>query len=164
MTRLGADPLVASLVAVVTLLVATSSASPAAPLPASPALSWACPASLPLRSLPLAVDGVPPGARASLAAGPVALSGVSAFDGPPEEGAALRPSGSFNGGHLLRWDWADAPLSTAWLSCDYAGGLVHLAWPVAQALRACTATRTVRATSQGKAKSGQLSWRCDPTP
>jgi hypothetical protein len=132
--------------------------------PPAPPLSWRCPARLPVRSTPLGVDSLPPGAQASLADGPVSLSGFSAFDGPPQEGAALRPTSTLDGGQRVHWTWDDAPLRSVWLSCDYAGGLIHLAWPVQQPLRGCTAAQRVLASGLGRPKAWQVSWRCEVSP
>jgi hypothetical protein len=132
--------------------------------PPAPPLSWRCPARLPVRSTPLGVDSLPPGAQASLADGPVSLSGFSAFDGPPQEGAALRPTSTLDGGQRVHWTWDDAPLRSVWLSCDYAGGLIHLAWPVQQPLRGCTAAQRVLASGVGRPKAWQVSWRCEVAP
>jgi hypothetical protein len=72
--------------------------------------------------------------------GPVALSGVNLFDGPPAEGAQLMPERSSADGLVSTWTFSGPGATQRHVSCDYAQGLVRLHALVPESSSTCTAT------------------------
>lgn len=68
------------------------------------------------------------------------LTGVSVYDGPPKEGALLKPVKD-NGSNVL-WQLNLAAGVQAWVSCDYAKGIAKLVKPMPGATQQCSATVT----------------------
>lgn len=80
--------------------------------------------------------------------GPVRLSGANLFEGPPAEGAVLKPGSSTANGMVSTWRFAGSDAGGRFLSCDYAQGLVRLQAPVPAGAVSCTVT-TQRQRPQG---------------
>ena len=83
----------------------------------------------------------------------IALSGVSLFDGPPEEGAMLKPisvtataSGS---GSRIKWDLAGGDARGTWIACDYSDGLIRMVKRLSDAHETCSV-----ATKKSGARTG----------
>ena len=89
--------------------------------------------SLPARFKPI----TPPSAQANAV---LRLSGLSVYDGPPEEGAVLMPDSGMEtrSGQELKWQLN--PAHPTWVSCDYAQGQVRLATLITGQPRGCTAS------------------------
>ena len=60
-----------------------------------------------------------------VSSGPVRLSGVSVFDGPPQEGAALKPGSVAQSGATITWKFSGTFAQGKWLACDYGGGVAR---------------------------------------
>src|SRR5262245_21926850 len=88
-----------------------------APYAASSAGSQACPAKLRLQSAVVAPGDVPSGWAPTLSTTPLWLSGVSVYDGPPEEEASLVPDDPE--AEPATWTFAGKLERGKWISCDY---------------------------------------------
>ncbi len=75
----------------------------------------------------------------------LALTGASAFDGPPEEGAALKPVTERRGAayNTSVWRFEGSYDGGKWMTCDYAQGLVRLAVRVEDTAQVCEARATL---------------------
>ena len=123
-----------------------------APLPAAASQAFVCPAHVRLNPATATVSPAAPGFTPLVSDTPLALTGASAFDGPPEQGAALKPTSERRGaaGSTAVWRFEGSFDAGKWISCDYAQGLVRLTVPVAAATRQCEA-RTTPAKAAGRA-------------
>lgn len=112
------------------------------------ATAWAettylCPETTRLDSAVVAPASLPAGFALTAGKGPIRLSGVSVFDGPPERNAALLPA--TERGDLRRketvslWKFAAAHPEGKYVSCDYAQGVLHLHIRVAEGVTECEA-------------------------
>jgi hypothetical protein len=88
--------------------------------------SYVCPDKVHLASASLAASDVPAGFQAAASTGPVRLSGVSVFDGPPEQGAQLVPTQADERDTHLRWRFEGLSGQGVWLACHYADQLLQL--------------------------------------
>lgn len=93
---------------------------------ASAATTVVCPAVVHLQSGRIAAADVPASFKSTVESTPLLLSGVSVYDGPPEQGAALAPTSGSRNGDRSTWAFAGPYPDGKWLSCDYADGLVHV--------------------------------------
>lgn len=66
------------------------------------------------------------------------LTGVSAFDGPPKDGAILKPL--IQKREQIKWIFEGAYEKGKWVSCDYADGLIRLVQQVPNFTSVCIAT------------------------
>jgi hypothetical protein len=88
----------------------------------------------------LAPSNLPAGFQLFVPDTPVFLSGVSVFDGPPAEGALLKPTSISPHGESVVWELSPSSSAGTWISCDYADGLVRLVKKLEQPAADCTAT------------------------
>lgn len=116
-------------------------AGTALPAAANTHVTHICPAQLRLNSATVTVNPPAPAFTPSVSDMPLALTGASAFDGPPEQGAALKPVSDKRsaGGSTTVWHFEGSFEAGKWLSCDYAQGLVRLAVQVDAAATRCEA-------------------------
>lgn len=122
------------------MVAALCAVSSAASQPAGPAAqTYVCPDKIQLPGGGPADAALPGGWTLSVPAAPVRLSGVSAFDGPPEEGAALKPASETASGKAITWKFEGPFEGGKWLACDYGGGVARAVVRVADASVACTA-------------------------
>ncbi len=112
------------------------------PVASSAATTTVCPARVHLESGRIAVTDVPASFKSTVDPMPLLLSGVSVYDGPPEQRAALVPTSGSRTGDRSTWAFAGSYPDGKWLSCDYANGLVHLAIRVDDASASCDAVAT----------------------
>lgn len=84
----------------------------------------------------------------------VRLSGMSAFDGQPSEGASLVPNDISKDGSKISWSFSAGHVQSGWVSCDYAAGLFRLAQAVSAATKNCLAI--VSTTGPGQALKGRF--------
>ena len=84
---------------------------------------------------------ISPPFKALVSESPIWLTGVGAFDGPPEEGASLKPDRTNKAGKAesSTWVFHGAIERGKWMTCDYADGLVHLAVQVNARSAKCSA-------------------------
>lgn len=118
-------------------------------------ISINCPARIPVQAGALAANAPAPttAPQASAAAADpsagltlfvpesvVHLSGASVFSGPPQEGAVLMPAKDND--REATWLLQLPAGLKAWVSCDYAKGLVRMVREVPESTRRCTARTT----------------------
>jgi len=122
-----------------------------------------CPAQVRLNAATATVSPAAPGFTPLVSDAPLPLTGASAFDGPPEEGAALKPASERRGaaGTTTVWRFErssegshevshEVSINTGrWMSCDYAQGLVRLTAKVHAGTKNCEA-RTTPAKAAGR--------------
>jgi hypothetical protein len=89
--------------------------------------------SVPARFKPI----TPPSAPANAV---LRLSGLSVYDGPPEEGAVLMPDSIQGNPSQETLKWQLNPAHPTWVSCDYAQGQARLATLITGQPRGCTAS------------------------
>lgn len=102
-----------------------------------------CPASIPAQAGLLATTPAPSSAAGMELFVPESLlhlTGVSVYDGPPKEGALLKPSNEK--GSVILWRLNLAAGTEAWVSCDYAKGIAKLVKAMPGATQQCSATVT----------------------
>jgi hypothetical protein len=87
------------------------------------------------------------------------LTGVMVFDGPPEQGAAMKPESAAADGRRLVWSLSSLAAPPAWLACDYGSGAVRLVRKAPSDVRWCEARVTRRPRSPGLG----ISVRCGTT-
>ena len=68
------------------------------------------------------------------------LTGVSVFDGPPEDSAVLKPFSVTQKGTQIKWVFEGSYEKGKWFSCDYADGLIRLVQQIPESASVCTAT------------------------
>jgi len=67
------------------------------------------------------------------------LTGLSIYDGPPDQGAALKPAIIASNAERIVWRLSAMASPPAWLSCDYAGGLYRMSRPLPADVQRCEA-------------------------
>ena len=97
-----------------------------------------CPDEIQLESAQLKSDRLSSGWASSSYSGPVRLTGVSLFDGPPQEGAQLKPANAETSDSNTVWHFSPIA-SNLWLRCDYASGLFSLSMKVQEPVAECRA-------------------------
>ncbi len=83
------------------------------------------------------VGGAPP-----LGGEALPLTGVGAFDGPPEQGAAPVPPASNAANTVIQWTFSGEFARGKWLSCDYGGGVLRATREAAPDTTTCEAQLT----------------------
>jgi hypothetical protein len=107
--------------------------------------TYSCPGGVHLASGSVAADEIPSGYESLVSNSIIRLSGVSMYDGPPKEGAALMPSSSSSKGNVITWKFIGAYERGKWVSCDYADGLVRIIARTKDPVTSCVAKmRTVK--------------------
>jgi hypothetical protein len=109
--------------------------------------SWAaeeftCKGSLQLAAASVVPQDIPADYHVVVPKTTVRLTGISVFDGPPEEGAALKPASWTAGGDRIKWVFEGTYEKGKWFSCDYANGIVRLSRKIGEPSSACTAAVT----------------------
>lgn len=87
----------------------------------------------------------------------IRLSGMSAFDGPPSEGASLVPNSISQDKSRITWNFSAGHVQNGWLSCDYSEGLVRLTRKVTSSTKRCVAMVSI--TGPGRVLRGRF--ECD---
>lgn len=85
-------------------------------------------------------DDVPPGYKPFISSMINRLTGVSVFDGPPEDGAVLKPFSVTQKGAQIKWVLEGPYEKGKWVSCDYADGLIRLVQQIPEPASVCIAT------------------------
>lgn len=99
-----------------------------------------CPDRIRLTSGIINTEDIPSGYKPLIASSSILLTGANMFDGPPEEGAVLKPFLVSANGAVIKWI-LDGPYENGkWLSCDYADGLIRLVTKAKDATTTCVAT------------------------
>ncbi len=99
-----------------------------------------CPDKVRPSSVSVAPEDVPQGYKPFVSNTIVRLTGVTVFDGPPEDGAQLKPSFSSSNGETIKWVFEGSYEKGKWVSCDYANGLIRLVKQIGEPTVSCTAT------------------------
>ena len=98
-----------------------------------------CPGWVRLAPQETRLQEVPAGYSLFISGSVVRLSGVSAYDGPPEDGAILKPITHGSNSAKIEWRFNGAFDKGKWLSCDFANGLIRLTREIAKQTVTCTA-------------------------
>lgn len=96
-----------------------------------------CPETTRLASGTVSPDSIPAISQALVSNEIVRLSGVSVFDGPPEQGASLKPDTVANKGRDIIWKFEGDYPQGKFISCDYANGLIRIYSKIADVTVAC---------------------------
>jgi hypothetical protein len=99
-----------------------------------------CPSAIRLDKATVAVDAVPAGFQPMVSKSATGITGVSAYDGPAEEGAALKPTSEGAKDGSAEWHFAGSFPRGKWISCDYAKGLLRLTRRVEDGTSVCSAS------------------------
>jgi hypothetical protein len=104
-----------------------------------------CPATVKVASAKLDEASVPAGSEPFISDSPVRLSSISAFNGPPTEGAALIPRGerTQRGATIAAWLFEGPYPHGKYVSCDYANGFVRVVTRVNDVMTRCTGTTRI---------------------
>ena len=100
--------------------------------------SYNCPSTVRLASASVASEDLPAGYESLVSNSLIRLSGNNLYDGPPKEGAALKPTSSK--GNVTTWVLAGEYPQGVWISCDYAEGLVKTVARTRDLVTSCVAT------------------------
>jgi len=99
-----------------------------------------CPGQLNLNTADVAADSIPARFKAAPTGNLARLTGVSLYDGPPGDSAALVPDSHTETRNVRELKWRLNPAHPTWVSCDYALGLLRLNSPITGPVTTCTAT------------------------
>lgn len=99
-----------------------------------------CPAKVHLVSGNVLSDDIPPDYKSFVSDTTVRLTGITVFDGPPEDGAALKPLSSSQNGEHIKWVFEGEYEKGKWFSCDYANGIIRLIRKIREPSSSCMAT------------------------
>jgi hypothetical protein len=99
-----------------------------------------CPDRVHLASGTVVPEDVPPGYKPFVSSSMVRLTGVTVFDGRPEEGAVLKPSSFSPSGESIKWIFDGTNEKEIWIACDYANGLIRLVRQIGESTASCMAT------------------------
>lgn len=102
--------------------------------------SIVCPRRADVGSGSVAAKSTPEGFEPFVADASLLLTGVSVFDGPPQEGATLVPTAETGKGTTIRWDLEGASPVGTWVSCDHAYGVYRLVRKLKSPVAICTAS------------------------
>jgi hypothetical protein len=102
--------------------------------------AFTCPSTVSLASPALAASSVVAPFDGSVSNQPLHLTGVQLFDGPPEQGAALRPQSSKlqRGQEQAEWRFQGDFAAGKWFACSYAQGLALLSTRLPDGVLVCT--------------------------
>lgn len=100
--------------------------------------SYSCPSTVRLVSASIAPEDLPAGYEPLVSNALIRLSGNNLYDGPPKEGAALKPT-SYKG-NVTTWMLPGKYPQGVWISCDYAEGLVKAVSRTKDSVTSCVAT------------------------
>lgn len=120
-------------------------------------VTWVCPDRVP--AVRVSVAEVPEGWTLQSTERPLLLTGGMVFDGPPEEGAALKPQWTSADGRREAWSLENL-VAPAWLSCEYGRGAIRLVRPVPPGLRWCEPKEV----KQSRPPLLQITMHCSNTP
>lgn len=112
-----------------------------------------CPERVRLDSATFAQQDLPASAKALVTPAPQLLSGVSVFDGPPEEGAELKPMNAGKNDARSLWQIESPSPQGVWLACNYGSAVARVVMKAEGIPAQCEAqmtrggsTRVLRAT------------------
>jgi hypothetical protein len=121
-------------------------------------VAWDCPSRVTAATGAAPADS-PPGWTLQATGQPQLLTGLMVFDGPPEQGAALKSDEVSADGRRLVWSLRSLAAEPAWLSCEYGSGAVRLVRSLPPDLRWCEA----KVTRRGRPPVLGISVRCGNT-
>lgn len=99
-----------------------------------------CPETVRVASATLESSDVPAGHKVIVSKSPVRLTGINAFNGPPEDGAVLVPKSerSSRSASTATWKFEGDYPQGKFVSCDYAQGLIRVAARLEDTVSTCT--------------------------
>jgi len=97
-----------------------------------------CPSTVRLTTAAIAPEDLPAGYEPLVSSALIRLSGNNLYDGPPKEGAALKPTSAK--GNVTTWVLPGKYPQGVWISCDYAEGLVKTVARTRDSVATCVAT------------------------
>ena len=100
--------------------------------------SYTCPSTVHLASGSVAPEDVPAGYESRVSSSIIRLSGNNLYEGPPENGAQLKPWSTK--GSVSTWELPGEHPQGVWISCDYAEGLVKIVARISDLATSCVAT------------------------
>ncbi len=100
--------------------------------------SYNCPSTVRLASGSVAPEDLPAGYESLVSSSIIRLSGNNLYDGPPKEGASLKPTSSKD--NVATWILPGKYPQGVWISCDYAEGLVKIVARTRDSVTSCVAT------------------------
>jgi hypothetical protein len=106
---------------------------------AQEALELRCPPSVRLEAPRLVQDAATAGFEGLIADRPIFLDGLGLYDGPPAQGASLKPASSRKKGHAEVTTWnLQGPFSSGkWFMCSYGRGLAQLTHKLPDTVSSC---------------------------
>jgi hypothetical protein len=104
------------------------------------AKAYTCPDKIHLEKASIAAVDIPSGFQQYVSSAPAWLTGVNAYDGPPEEGGQLKPANVDENGSTIVWRFTKESNLNIWLTCDYADQLMQIAVKVDDSPSECVAT------------------------
>lgn len=104
------------------------------------AQNYICPEKIYLTKDAIAAASIPAGSQPNISSAPVRLTGVSTYDGPPSEGALLKPTNEDRRNSTIVWNFSREVSSNVWLACDYADQLMQVTVKIDGSPSTCVAT------------------------
>lgn len=103
--------------------------------------SFVCPDSVRISSATITLESAPAGFDVFVPKSLVRLSGFNVYDGPPEQGAELKPHSTTSRNAV--WKFEGGYPQGVFLSCDYNNGAVRLTTRADGAVTSCSAKTEV---------------------
>lgn len=103
--------------------------------------SLVCPESIRVSSATVTLESVPAGFDVHVPKSLLRLTGFNVYDGPPEQGAALKPHSEKSGNTL--WRFEGGYPQGVFVSCDYSNGVVRLTRRASDSVASCSAKTEV---------------------
>ena len=100
--------------------------------------TYNCPGTVRLASASVVPQDVPVGYESRVSNSIIRLSGNNLYEGPPENGAQLKPRSTK--GNVSTWELPGEHPQGVWISCDYAEGLVKIVARISDSATSCVAT------------------------
>lgn len=104
------------------------------------AKTYTCPDKVHLEKGSIVTTDIPGGFQQHISSAPVWLTGVNAYDGPPEEGGQLKPTNVDGKSSTIVWKFPTESNSNIWLTCDYADQLLQIAVKIDNSPSQCVST------------------------
>lgn len=110
--------------------------------------SFVCPESIRVSSATVTLESVPEGFEVFAPKSLMRLTGFNVYDGPPAQGAALKPHAAT--ARKALWKFEGGYPQGVFMSCDYGNGIVRLTTRAEGAVSSCSATTEARKPQQSR--------------
>lgn len=110
--------------------------------------SFVCPESIRVSSATVTLESVPEGFEVFAPKSLMRLTGFNVYDGPPAQGAALKPHSAT--ARKALWKFEGSYPQGVFISCDYGNGIVRLATRAEGGVTSCSVTTAVVKPQQTK--------------